>query len=142
MLRDSKPNFPTRASSGAFCKMLLGTTSKDGFVRFLVPRQRGPTPPADTIVPASVAFYSEGLRRDERRNGSPPTAQRAGAADAWKTLPEGDSNSASNQLWQNADEGKNKLLAAAYAFHGTARNKQPIWLLELSINKFSDRNLF
>ena len=33
----------------------------------------------------------------------------------WKTLPEGYSNSASNQLWQNADKVKNKLLSASYA---------------------------
>jgi hypothetical protein len=35
----------------------------------------------------------------------------------WKKLPEGHSNSASNQLWANADKVKNKLLAAAYALY-------------------------
>jgi hypothetical protein len=115
VFRDRKPKFPHPRLVGTFCKMLLGTTSKDGFVRFLVPRKRGPTPPPDTIIPASVAFYlrdfggmKEGIEAHRLLNEQVLRTH-------WKTLPEGHSNSASNQLWQNADKAKNKLLSASYA---------------------------
>jgi hypothetical protein len=117
VFRDSKPEFPHPRLVGAFCEMLLGTTSKDGFARLLVPRKRGPTPPPDTIIPASVAFYlrnyggmKEGMEAHRLLNEHVLRTH-------WKTLPEGHSDSASNQLWQDADKVKNKLLAAAHVFY-------------------------
>jgi hypothetical protein len=115
MFRNSKPRFPHPRLVGAFCEMLLGTTSRDGFVRFLVPRRRGPTPPPDTVIPASVAFYlrdyggmKEGIEAHRLLNEHVLQTH-------WKTLPEGHSDSVSNKLWQDADKVKNKLLVAAHA---------------------------
>jgi hypothetical protein len=114
---DGKPDFPHPRLVGAFCQMLLGTTSKDGFARLLVPRLRGPTPPPDTVVPASVAYYlrdyggmKEGIEAHRLLNSHV-------LREHWKKLPEGHSDSASIQLWNNADKVKNRLLAAAYALY-------------------------
>jgi hypothetical protein len=117
VFRDSKPEFPHPRLVGAFCEMLLGTTYKDGFARLLVPRKRGPTPPPDTIIPASVAFYlrdyggmKEGMEAHRLLNEHVLRTH-------WKALPEGHSDSASNQLWRDVDKVKNKLLAAAHVFY-------------------------
>ena len=117
MFRDSKLEFPHPNLVGAFYKMLLGTTSKDGFARYMVPRKRGPTPPPDTIIPASVAFFlrdyggmKEGMKAHRLLNGHVLRTH-------WKTLPEGHSNSTSNQLWRDVDKVKNKLIAAQLAIH-------------------------
>jgi hypothetical protein len=116
VFRDRKPKFPHPHLVGEFCEMLLGTTSKDGFVRFLVPRKRGPTPPPDTIIPASVAFYLRDYGRMKEGMEAHRLLNEQVLRTHWKTLPEGHSNSASIQLWTNADKVKNKLLSASLAF--------------------------
>jgi hypothetical protein len=115
VFRESKPRFPHPRLVGAFCEMLLGTSSKDGFVRFLVPRRRGPTPPPDTVIPASVAFYlrdyggmKEGIEAHRLLNEHVLQTHR-------KRLPEGYSDSVSNKLWKDADKVRNHLLAAAHS---------------------------
>ena len=117
VFRDGKPEFPHPRLVGAFCKMLLGSTSGDGFARHLVTRRRGPTPPSDTVIPSCVAFYlrdyggmKEGVEAHRLLNQHVLPAH-------WKKLPEGHSDSASNQLWRDADKVKNKLLGAAYALY-------------------------
>jgi hypothetical protein len=117
VFRDGKPEFPHPRLVEAFYKMLVGTTSGDGFARHLVTRRRGPAPASDTVIPACVAFFlrdyggmKEGVEAHRLLKEHVLRAH-------WKTLPEGHSDSASTQLWRDADKAKNKLLAAAYALY-------------------------
>ena len=117
VFRDGKPEFPHPRLVGAFYKMLVGTTSKDGFARLLVTRRRGPAPASDTLIPACVAFYlrdyggmKEGVEAHRLLNEHVLRGH-------WKKLPEGHSDSASNQMWRDANKAKNKVLAAAYALY-------------------------
>src|SRR5215212_2238863 len=57
VFQDGKPEFPHPRLVRAFYKMLVGTTSGDGFARHLVTRRSGPAPASDTVIPACVAFY-------------------------------------------------------------------------------------
>jgi hypothetical protein len=118
VFRDGNPEFPHPHLVGAFYKMLLGTSSGDGFARHLVTRKRGPAPASDTVIPACVAFYlrdSGGMKEGVEAHRLLREHVLRGH---WKKLPEGHSDSASNQLWRDADKVKSKLLAAAYALQG------------------------
>jgi hypothetical protein len=117
VFRDSKPEFLHPRLVGAFCKMLLGTTSKDGFARLLVPRKRGPIPPPDNIIPASVAFYLRDYGGMKEGMAAHRLLNEHVLRTHWKTFPEGHSDPASIQLWRDVDKVKNKLLAAAHAIH-------------------------
>jgi hypothetical protein len=115
--RGSTPGFPHPRRVAAFYKMLMGTTSGDGYARHLVTRRRGPAPPSDNVIPACVAFYlrdygemKEGVEAHRLLNEHVLRTH-------WKELPEGHSDSASNQLWRDADKVKDHLLAAALALY-------------------------
>jgi hypothetical protein len=117
VFRDGKPEFPHPRLVGGFYNMLLGTTSKDGFARHLVTRRRGPTPPSDTVIPACVAFYLRDYGGMKQGMEAHRLLNEYVLRGHWKKLPEGHSDSASNQLWRDADKVKNKLLGAAYALY-------------------------
>jgi|SRR5215211_401273 len=117
VFRDGKPKFPHPHLVGAFYKMLVGTTSGDGFARHLVTRRRGPAATSDTVIPACVAFYLRDYGGMKEGVEAHRLLKEHVLRAYWKQLPEGYSDSASAQLWRDADKAKNKLLAAAYALY-------------------------
>jgi hypothetical protein len=117
VFQDGKPEFPHPRVVGAFCTMLLGTTAGDGFARHLVTRRRGPSPPPDTVIPACVAFYLRDYGEMKEGIEAHRLLKEHVLSRHWKKLPEGHSESASNQLWRDADKVKDRLLASAYALY-------------------------
>jgi hypothetical protein len=117
VFRDRKPEFPHPRLVSAFHKMLLGSASGDGFARYLVTRRRGPVPKPQALIPACVAFYLRDY--GDMREGAEAhrLINEHVLREYQKELPEGHSDSASNQLWRDVDKVKNKLLAAAYAIY-------------------------
>jgi hypothetical protein len=117
VFRDGKPEFPHPRLVGAFYKMLVGTTSGDGFARYLVTRSRGQAAASDTVIPACVALYLRDYGGMKEGTATHVLLNKHVLREHWKKLPEGYSDSASNQLWRDADKVKNRLLGSAYALY-------------------------
>jgi len=103
-VREEAVPFPTTRIVQGFYEMLLGKPSGDGFHKRLATRTRGPAPTADNLIPACVAFYL----RNSGRIQSPKEIHRLLNEHVLrethkKVLPEGDSSSESNQLWENVN---------------------------------------
>lgn len=83
---------------------------KSGEARYLVSRERGPTPNPKKLIPACVACYLRDGAALQDIEVHRLINQRLG--DHGVKLPEGYSNDASSQLWRDAKKIKEKLLTA------------------------------
>jgi hypothetical protein len=117
VFRGRKPEFLHPRVVGSTYKMLLGSTSGDGFARYLVARRRGQAPEADNLILACVAFYLRDYGGMKQGAEAHRLINEHVLRESAKRLPEGYADSASNQLWRDANIVERKLLMAAHAIH-------------------------
>jgi hypothetical protein len=73
--------------------------------------------PRAPVIPACVAFYLRDYGEMKEGIGAHRLLKEHVLSTHWKKLPEGHSESASNQLWRDADKVKDRLLGSAYALY-------------------------
>jgi hypothetical protein len=111
-----KPEFLHPKLMVAFCRTLLGTGSGEGFARFLADRRRGKSPDPARLVAACVAFFLKA--HGNVRGVAVHRLLNKYLADYVPELPEvGISDSASNQLWRDAEKSGKRLMAIARALY-------------------------
>lgn len=104
-----------------FYRMLLGTSSEGGFGQHLITRQRGGAPEAYNLIPACIAFYLKvylniyGEKYD--RKTVHQLLNNHVLCEVGKTLPEGYSSSAVNQLWRDVEKVAIPLIRRSSSLH-------------------------
>ncbi len=114
-LEAKKTSFPHPRIVQEFYRMLLGSTSGDGFARHLAERKRGAPPFADNLIPACVAFYLREYGKIDSRGEIHRHLNEHVLRDTHKSLPlDTIGSSATNQLWRDVDKVGQALYDSSY----------------------------
>jgi hypothetical protein len=100
---------------GEFYRMLLGSSSSDGFARHLAARRRGAPPFADNLIPACVAFYLRDYGKISSRGEVHRLLNEHVLRDTHKSLPlDTSGGSETNQLWTSVGKVGQALYDSSY----------------------------
>ena len=113
--RSKTASFPHPRLVREFYRMLLGSSSGDGFARHLAERRRGAPPFADNLIPACVAFYLRNYGKINSRGEVHRLINEQVLRDTHKSLPLDTSGSSeTNQLWTGVGRVAQALYDSSY----------------------------
>jgi hypothetical protein len=113
--RSKTASFPHPRLVREFYRMLLGSSSGDGFARHLAERRRGAPPFADNLIPACVAFYLRNYGKINSRGEDHRLINEHVLRDTHKSLPlDTIGSSETNQLWTGVGRVGQALYDSSY----------------------------